>query len=117
MFAHTLQSKVVDLDVYLKHLPVYMHLNLLDVNFPSWRTGNLSTKQWNKALKFLDSSILSSHSIYSGNKTSNIISKGVVKQIYNNKNEYLRFLKNWACGGDRGKRTNKQEKLLETFKL
>lgn len=85
----------VDSEAHLLHLPLYIHLNALDLTGLSWRDGRVT--DWNLAVDFLDAYKWSSHAAYMGRgQYLPIISSDHVGALYKDTSDYLAHLKGWS---------------------
>ena len=86
-------------DAQFEHLPRYIHLNALDLTDLKWRDGKV--EDWNKALGFLEQYPWSSHGVYLGKpQPLQVAELGVMSQIFDTPDKYLRFLKGWTGRGE-----------------
>jgi putative transposase len=66
LFETRYKKILVNAEPYFIHLPYYIHLNPLDIAAPEWRERKI--KNYNEAIKFLESYRWSSHIDYLGEK-------------------------------------------------
>ncbi len=66
LFQGKFKSICIKNDSHLMYLPIYIHLNPLDFEFPEWRKGEI--KDYEKAVEYLDSYRWSSYMDYTGQK-------------------------------------------------
>ncbi|MDA1038329.1 MAG: transposase [bacterium] len=82
-------------DAQLLHVPIYIHLNTLDMFGVQWREG--SVVDWDAAQKLLDSHKYSSHAFYSGGRQElPIVDAELVTGLFPDKDTYLSALKGWS---------------------
>lgn len=85
----------VDHEAYLEYLPVYIHLNVLDLGGFDWREG--SVKDWKTALDFLSRYRWSSHCAYMGKKQYlPLIKADTIQELYRDTDDYVSHLKSWS---------------------
>lgn len=78
---------------HLLHLPLYIHLNPLDLTLPEWR-GDTSIKS-RKAIRFLDAYRWSSHQDYNGEKNfPSVTNRIFLKELFHPLG-YKAHLKSW----------------------
>jgi putative transposase len=76
-------------------LPVYVHLNILDLFNFSWRSGLVD--DWDKALKLMSMYKWSSHNAFMGDgQYLPIVSQGTIDGFYNSPEEYEEHLRGWS---------------------
>ena len=66
LFQGKFKSICVNKDSHLMYLPIYIHLNPLDLKFPEWRERKI--KDYKKVIEFLDSYRWSSYMDYTGQR-------------------------------------------------
>ena len=66
LFQGKFKSVHIEKDAHLMYLPIYIHFNPLDFEFPEWREGKI--KNYKKAIEFLDLYRWSSYMDYTGQK-------------------------------------------------
>ena len=98
LFQGRFKSVHIEKDAHLMYLPIYIHFNPLDFEFPEWREGKL--KDYKKAIEFLDSYRWSSYMDYAGQKNfPSLIKKDFIMHRLGNevlfKKEILTWLKNF----------------------
>lgn len=98
LFGGKFKSICIKKDAHFMYLPIYVHLNPLDMKFPEWREKKL--KNINQAIEFLDSYRWSSYMDYTGQKNfpSLINKEFLLKRIgteVNSKKEIITWLKNF----------------------
>jgi putative transposase len=80
---------------YLRHLPIYIHLNALDLIGEQWRERKVSN--WGNAVRFLNNYRWSSHPAYMGQEQYlPIISPETTKRFFDGNSDYLLHLKKWS---------------------
>ncbi|MDP3990906.1 MAG: transposase [Candidatus Nealsonbacteria bacterium] len=90
IFQGPYKAKLVDKDVYLKHLCVYIQaLNVLEL-FPGGFEAAL--RNFNEAMKFLDSYLFSSHLDYIGLRNSLIIDRDILNEFFPKPEDYKKFV-------------------------
>jgi len=82
-------------DEYLKFLPVYIHLNVLDLYGIPWRDGLV--EDWDKALELLASYRWTSHGVYIGKKQYlPIVKEETIRDFYADAEDYLSHIRGWS---------------------
>jgi len=85
---------LVEKEPHFYHLPYYIHLNPLDIEFPEWRAGKL--RNYNKAMEFLNNYRWSSHLDYSGKKNfPSITNREFLLDVFGGKEKYETSIKQW----------------------
>ena len=85
----------VENDEHLKFLPVYIHLNVLDLFGIPWRDGLV--EDWDKALELLASYRWTSHGAYIGEKQYlPIIKEETMRDFYLDADDYLDHIRGWS---------------------
>jgi len=96
LFESTFQAVQIQKDSQFDHLPRYIHLNVLDLTDSEWR--NCQATNWDLALKSLNNYKWSSHHIYAGRaQPLPVVDEDSVRAMHPNVEEYLLYLKNYAC--------------------
>lgn len=82
-------------EAHLVHLPVYIHLNILDAfGFP-WRDGLV--ENWEEALPLMDSYRWSSHGAYVGrDQHLPIVTPDTIRNFYDSPEEYISHIRGWS---------------------
>lgn len=94
LFQGKFKSISIQKDSHLLYLPIYIHLNPLDLKFPEWRVGLMS--DWQQAILFLDSYRWSSFMDYIGKKNfPSLIYKDFLINKERSENEYEKEMINW----------------------
>jgi len=98
LFQGKFKSVHVYIDAHLMYLPIYIHLNALDLQFPEWREGKI--KDYKKAIEFLNNYKWSSYMDYTGKKNfPSLINKNFLLSRLGNekkqKEEIIDWLKNF----------------------
>lgn len=98
LFQGQFKSVCVKKDSHLMYLPIYIHFNPLDFNFPEWRDKKI--KNLKEAMTFLDSYRWSSYMDYTGQKNfPSVINKNfLISRLGNEKKikeETINWLKNF----------------------
>ncbi len=80
---------------YLRHLPLYIHLNPLELSGANWKDGVV--EDWGAAEEFLSGYSWSSHHAFLGREQRlPIINSGLGVDDYQDEVDYLNHLKNWS---------------------
>lgn len=101
LFQGRFKAILIEEDAHLRHLPTYIHLNPLDLEFPEWRMGNI--KNMNRALEFLENYRWSSHPEYSGNNKHNfssVIKKDLLLNIFKDTGSLKTYTENFIKNSD-----------------
>lgn len=94
LFEGRYKSILVTDEPHFYHLPYYIHLNPLDIDFPEWREGRL--KNYNKAMEFLDNYRWSSHLDYCGkNNFPSITSREFLLEVFGGVEKYRKNVEQW----------------------
>ncbi len=81
---------------HLIHLPVYIHLNPLDLVMPEWRSHGV--KDMEKALEYIRSYRWSSHLDYLGDNNFPLVtSRGLINEIFESTDRYLDAISSWIA--------------------
>jgi len=100
LFQGPFKAILIDDENYLLRISRYVHLNPLDIVQPDWREKGI--KDWEGAMKFLESYSWSSLPDYLGIRNSKLItSKSLYDTFFDNfsekgKTDYREFLKEWS---------------------
>lgn len=95
LYEGTFKAIHVDKESYLQHLPLYMHLNGLDLGGFNWRDGEVS--DWDTAMAFLDSYRWSSHHAYMGRQqVFPLVKEEIIRGLYKDQEDYVSHLKSWS---------------------
>jgi putative transposase len=95
LYEGTFKAIRVDRDPYFIYLPVYTHLNALDLTDLNWRDGLVD--DWGKAVERLNAYPWSSHGAYSQfAQYLPLIKEETIKGFYPNEGEYLSHLHSWS---------------------
>lgn len=79
---------------HLVHLPIYIHLNPLDLFASGWRTHKI--KNINQAFQYLESYRWSSHLDYLGHKNfPSVTSRDLILEILGGKKRYIQAMTDW----------------------
>ncbi len=82
-------------DAQLLHVPLYIHLNSLDVYGLPWRDGGISN--WDEAQKLMDSHKYSSHHVYEGDRQElPVVDEDLLRELCASRSIYLDALKGWS---------------------
>jgi len=99
LFESVFKAKLIDNESHLMHIPRYIHLNSLDLEMPEWRHGKI--KDWDKALRILNSDPWSSHRVYMGEKQLlPIVDEEFARTSFIGTEDYVNYLKEWATSDD-----------------
>lgn len=80
---------------HLIHLPVYIHLNILDLYGFPWREGVIT--DWEEALRLMASYRWSSHGAFLGkDQRLPIVKSETIKSFYVDNEDYLGHLRGWS---------------------
>jgi len=94
LFGGKFKSICIKKDAHFMYLPIYVHLNPLDLKFPEWREKKL--KDINKAIEFLDSYRWSSYIDYTGKKNfPSLINKDYILSRVGNENKFKKEIITW----------------------
>jgi putative transposase len=109
LFEGRYKSVPVTTDAHFIHLPYYIHFNPLDFEFHEWREGKL--KDYDKAIKFLESYKWSSHLDYLGkNNLPSITQRDELIRFFNENGGYEENISRWLKDLDT---QNNEELFLE----
>jgi putative transposase len=79
---------------HLLHLPYYIHFNVLDPIMPEWREGEI--RDYQKAIKFLESCRWSSHLDYIGKKNfPSLTQRDFLLKIFGGSQAYEKGVRAW----------------------
>ncbi len=102
LFQGRFKSVCVKDDSHLMYLPIYIHLNPLDLKFHEWREKKI--KNYIEAIKFLDSYRWSSYLDYTGQKNfPSLINKDFVLSRVGDEKKYKNEIINWLKNFDESK--------------
>ena len=94
LFQGKFKSICVKKDSHLMYLPIYIHLNPLDLKFPEWRKRKI--KDYKKAIEFLDSYRWSSYMDYTGKKNfPSLINKSFLLHRLGNEEKQKKEVLDW----------------------
>lgn len=94
LFEGRYKSVLVKSNSHFVYLPYYIHLNPLDLKFPEWRKGELSS--YKKAIKFLENYRWSSHLDYLGRKNfPSVTQRELLMEYFGGFQGYKRGLYGW----------------------
>jgi putative transposase len=89
LFQGKFKSVNLNNNAHFLYLPIYIHLNPLDFNFPEWREGKI--KYYKKAVDFLENYKWSSYVDYIGKKNfPSILSRDFLLDRFDNSTEKLK---------------------------
>ena len=96
LFEGRYKNILIERDAHYLHLPVYIHLNPLDIEVPFWRERPCSSTEINKAFKILNFYRWSSHLDYLGQKNfPSVIADRSIFQFFKDEKEYKKALISW----------------------
>lgn len=99
LFQGKFKSVCVQKDSHLMYLPIYIHLNALDFEFPEWRENRISNL--GKAIDFLDSYRWSSYLDYMGKKNfPSLIQKDFLLSRLGNEEKFKKETLGWIKSFD-----------------
>ena len=94
LFEGRYKSIAIKDESHLIHLPYYIHLNPLDINFLKWRDREI--KDYKKAINFLENYRWSSHLDYIGQKNfPSITSREFLLEFFGGTEGYKKSINNW----------------------
>jgi putative transposase len=94
LFQGKFKSICIKNNSHLMYLPIYIHLNPLDLKFPEWR--NKKINDYKKAIEFLDSYRWSSYMDYTSQKNfPSLIKKDFLLNRLGNEKKYKKEIINW----------------------
>ncbi|MFZ5559884.1 MAG: transposase [Patescibacteria group bacterium] len=94
LFESRYKSILIEKEPHFYHLPYYIHLNPLDIEFPEWREGKL--KNYNRAMEFLENYRWSSHLDYIGKKNfPSVTNREFLLDVFEGTNKYAESIKKW----------------------
>lgn len=94
LFEGRYKSILVSKEPHFYHLPYYIHLNPLDIEFPEWRNGQL--RNCKQALEFLDNYRWSSHLDYYGKKNfPSVTNREFLLDVFGGTEKYTESIKKW----------------------
>jgi putative transposase len=89
LFQGKFKSVNLNNNAHFLYLPIYIHLNPLDFNYPEWREGKI--KNYKKAVDFLENYKWSSYIDYIGKKNfPSILSRDFLLDRFDNSTEKLK---------------------------
>jgi putative transposase len=89
LFQGKFKSVNLNNNAHFLYLPIYIHLNPLDFNYPEWREGKI--KNYKKAVDFLENYKWSSYVDYIGKKNfPSILSRDFLLDRFDNSTEKLK---------------------------
>jgi putative transposase len=96
LFEGRYKSILVSKEPHFYHLPYYIHLNPLDIEFPEWREGKL--RNYKRAMNFLNNYRWSSHLDYSGqNNFPSITNREFLLDIFGGEKKYKQSIEKWLA--------------------
>lgn len=99
LFGGKFKSVCIKKDAHFMYLPIYVHLNPLDLKFPEWREKKI--KNTKKALEFLDSYRWSSYMDYSGKKNfPSLINKNFILYRIGDEKKFKKEIISWLKNFD-----------------
>ena len=94
LFESRYKSISVKKEHHFYHLPYYIHLNPLDIEFPEWREGRL--KNYAKAMEFLGNYRWSSHLDYTGKKNfPSVTNRSFLLEVFDGEKKYEQSIEQW----------------------
>lgn len=94
LFEGRYKSILVKKEPHFYHLPYYIHLNPLDIEFPEWRDGRL--KNYAKAMEFLGNYRWSSHLDYTGkNNFPSVTNRSFLLDVFGGTQKYAESIQKW----------------------
>ncbi len=94
LFQGRFKSILVKDEAHFAYLPYYIHFNPLDLKMPEWRKGEI--KNYQSAIKFLESYRWSSHLDYLGKKNfPSITQREFLLKVFDGSENYKKGIKNW----------------------
>ncbi|MEK7501097.1 MAG: transposase [Patescibacteria group bacterium] len=94
LFEGRYKSILIEKESHLIHLPFYIHLNPLDLSFPSWRTGHLKNHQ--QAMSYLESYRWSSYLDYIGKHNfPSVTQRNYLMEFFNGPANYKQEMESW----------------------
>lgn len=94
LFQGRFKAVHIDEKAHLRYLPLYIHLNPLDLVMPIWREQKIIS--WKKAEAFLNSYRWSSHMDYSGHHNfPSVTSRHFLHGLFGEEKGYRQHLKEW----------------------
>ncbi|MBU3925905.1 transposase, partial [Patescibacteria group bacterium] len=95
LFQGSYKMKHIDKDSYMLYLPLYIHLNPLDLlnSEKNWKEKGIKNK--NKSINFIKNYPWSSLGEYLGAKNFPFISRDIFDSLYENPQEWEMALKDW----------------------
>ena len=105
---------LLETDAHFKHLPLYIHLNPLDLKFPEWRTINLPNKTIRGALEYLRTYRWSSHLDYLGLENfPSVTYRNLYSKLWKDTADYENHLTTWL----ESPKISKIKELLTTYEV
>lgn len=99
LFQGRFKSVCIKNDAHLMYLPIYVHLNPLDLKFDEWREKKI--KNIDKAIEFLDSYRWSSYMDYMGKKNfPSLINKDFILSRLGDEKKFKKETTNWIKNFD-----------------
>ncbi len=94
LFQGAFRAIKVSKEPHFYHLPYYIHLNPLDIEFSGWRDGKL--KNYKQAIKFLNNYRWSSYLDYIGTKNFPSVShRRFLLEVFGGTEKYKQSIKQW----------------------
>lgn len=94
LFEGRYKSILVSEESHFYHLPYYIHLNPLDIEFPEWREGKL--KNYKKAIELLNNYRWSSHLDYAGKKNfPSVTNREFLLDVFGGTEKYRESVEKW----------------------
>lgn len=112
LFQGKFKAVFVKSESHFMHLPFYIHCNPLDLIEPGWREGSI--KNYQKAIKFLESYRYSSHLDYIGKKNFPSVSqREFLFDIFDGPENYKKQYRDWLREMNREKLEKFENVILE----
>jgi len=94
LFESRFKAKIIDKDSYLTHISRYIHLNPLEIIEPNWKEKGI--EDWKRAKEFLKEYQWSTFNNYVNSPEAYSTKKNVLGEIFENKKEYEKFIKEYT---------------------
>ena len=99
LFQGKFKSVCVKSNAHLMYLPIYVHLNPLDLKFPEWREKKIKNNK--EAIEFLDSYRWSSYMDYTGQKNfPSLINKSFILSRVGSEEKFKKEMTDWIKNFD-----------------
>jgi len=94
LFETCFKASEIKNDDYLLNLTRYIHLNPLDLIEPGWKKNKIPN--WSRVSQFLENYPWSSYPSYLKIKKDPVIDLGIIKDLVNKPNAYIKFMQEWT---------------------